>query len=296
MRLETPSLVLQRVPPTGAVGMSSRISLLHKILERIAVSTSLAQAAGVEGGGGPFPALMAQAGPQSCPTELPTFYRTRPPRNKEELSASAGSWRARWRRYTSPCASTWPRRRSSCARCCCGTSGALLCLLLDMACCCCVLRACSCWPCFCARCCGECMPGPWAPDLGAPAWMCPPPPPTPPAPPPPPPSRSYGEQAELVAQFLCCIPLATVRPVLGWLKSTMPHPQQAGLQWHVCQVRGRLAWRRVRLLGRGVSARGGRLGTAIRRSDARPTALSGRGGRKGRAGRAAERAGWPCIA
>lgn len=47
---------------------------------------------------------------------------------------------------------------------------------------------------------------------------------------------SFGEQAELVAQFLCCIPLSTVQQVLAWLKSTMPLKQQAGLQYHVGRV------------------------------------------------------------
>ena len=33
---------------------------------------------------------------------------------------------------------------------------------------------------------------------------------------------SFSEQAELVAQFLYCIPLATVERVLAWLKPTVP--------------------------------------------------------------------------
>ena len=38
-------------------------------------------------------------------------------------------------------------------------------------------------------------------------------------------------QAELVAQFLCCIPLTTVDAVLGWLKpSVPPHEQEELLQ------------------------------------------------------------------
>lgn len=40
---------------------------------------------------------------------------------------------------------------------------------------------------------------------------------------------SYLEQAELVAQFLCCIPLAAVAPVLSWLKRSIPPGEQTSL-------------------------------------------------------------------
>ncbi|KAL4436350.1 hypothetical protein ABPG77_009912 [Micractinium sp. CCAP 211/92] len=40
---------------------------------------------------------------------------------------------------------------------------------------------------------------------------------------------SHGEQAELVAQFLCSIPLSTVEQVLGWLKQQVPQQEQAAL-------------------------------------------------------------------
>ena len=40
-------------------------------------------------------------------------------------------------------------------------------------------------------------------------------------------------QAELVAQFLCCIPLATVEVVLAWLKPVVPEEEQAELLNHV---------------------------------------------------------------
>lgn len=40
-------------------------------------------------------------------------------------------------------------------------------------------------------------------------------------------------QAELVAQFLCCIPLAAVEVVLAWLKPVVPEEEQAELLNHV---------------------------------------------------------------
>ena len=36
-------------------------------------------------------------------------------------------------------------------------------------------------------------------------------------------------QATLVAQFLCCIPLATVEAVLAWLKPQVPEEEQQEL-------------------------------------------------------------------
>jgi zinc finger-like protein len=44
---------------------------------------------------------------------------------------------------------------------------------------------------------------------------------------------SFREQAALVAQFLCCIPLAAVAPVLGWLRKGVPPAEQASLLTHV---------------------------------------------------------------
>lgn len=43
-------------------------------------------------------------------------------------------------------------------------------------------------------------------------------------------------QAELVAQFLCCIPLATVEVVLAWLKPVVPEEEQIELLSHVSAV------------------------------------------------------------
>ena len=40
---------------------------------------------------------------------------------------------------------------------------------------------------------------------------------------------SDSEQAELVAHFLCCIPIAAVRPVLAWWKRGMPREDQEAL-------------------------------------------------------------------
>lgn len=40
-------------------------------------------------------------------------------------------------------------------------------------------------------------------------------------------------QAELVAQFLCCIPLAAVEVVLAWLKPVVPEDEQLELLGHV---------------------------------------------------------------
>ena len=40
-------------------------------------------------------------------------------------------------------------------------------------------------------------------------------------------------QAELVAQFLCCIPLAAVEVVLAWLKPVVPEAEQRELLGHV---------------------------------------------------------------
>ena len=36
-------------------------------------------------------------------------------------------------------------------------------------------------------------------------------------------------QADLVAQFLCCIPLATIEVVLAWLKPIVPEAEQQEL-------------------------------------------------------------------
>eukprot|EP00798_Chlamydomonas_sp_ICE-L_P000663 gene663-2098_t len=47
---------------------------------------------------------------------------------------------------------------------------------------------------------------------------------------------SHSEQAELVAQFLYCIPLATVEKVLAWLKPTVPMVEQAQLLNHIQAV------------------------------------------------------------
>ncbi|DBB01633.1 hypothetical protein WJX77_010630 [Trebouxia sp. C0004] len=47
---------------------------------------------------------------------------------------------------------------------------------------------------------------------------------------------TFAEQAELVAQFLCCIPLATVEVVLAWLKPVVPEEEQAELLNHVKDV------------------------------------------------------------
>lgn len=47
---------------------------------------------------------------------------------------------------------------------------------------------------------------------------------------------SFAEQAELVAQFLCCIPLATVEVVLAWLKPVVPVEEQIELLNHVKDV------------------------------------------------------------
>ena len=43
-------------------------------------------------------------------------------------------------------------------------------------------------------------------------------------------------QAELVAQFLCCIPLATVEVVLAWLKPVVPEEEQRELLSHVSAI------------------------------------------------------------
>eukprot|EP00884_Botryococcus_braunii_P013452 jgi/Botrbrau1/22107/Bobra.0206s0033.1 len=40
---------------------------------------------------------------------------------------------------------------------------------------------------------------------------------------------TFAEQAELVAQFLCCIPLDAVEVVLGWLRPMLPEQEQAQL-------------------------------------------------------------------
>lgn len=47
---------------------------------------------------------------------------------------------------------------------------------------------------------------------------------------------SQREQAELVAQFFCCIPLATVQPVLAWLERTVPQAEQEALLHQVQEV------------------------------------------------------------
>lgn len=44
---------------------------------------------------------------------------------------------------------------------------------------------------------------------------------------------AFVEQAELVAQFLCSIPLAAVNPVLLWIKRTIPLEEQASFQQQV---------------------------------------------------------------
>lgn len=49
---------------------------------------------------------------------------------------------------------------------------------------------------------------------------------------------SVAEQAELVAQFLCCIPLAAVEAVLAWLKPAVPQAEQEEL---LAQARPRQA-------------------------------------------------------
>jgi hypothetical protein len=47
---------------------------------------------------------------------------------------------------------------------------------------------------------------------------------------------SHAEQAELVAQFLYCIPLATVEAVLTWLKQGVPPTELAGLMQQLRDV------------------------------------------------------------
>ncbi|KAF8062684.1 zinc finger protein BRUTUS-like [Scenedesmus sp. PABB004] len=47
---------------------------------------------------------------------------------------------------------------------------------------------------------------------------------------------SHAEQAELVAQFLYCIPLDTVERVLGWLKPMVPLPELVKLMDHLRDV------------------------------------------------------------
>lgn len=47
---------------------------------------------------------------------------------------------------------------------------------------------------------------------------------------------SYAEQAELVAQFLYCIPLATVERVLSWLKPMVPQDELQELMQHLRDV------------------------------------------------------------
>jgi zinc finger-like protein len=47
---------------------------------------------------------------------------------------------------------------------------------------------------------------------------------------------SCAEQAELVAQFLYCIPLATVEQVLAWLKPSVPQWELVELMDHLQQV------------------------------------------------------------
>ena len=49
-------------------------------------------------------------------------------------------------------------------------------------------------------------------------------------------------QAELVAQFLCCIPLTTVDAVLGWLKPSVPPQEQEELLQQVRGSLGRHLW------------------------------------------------------
>lgn len=40
-------------------------------------------------------------------------------------------------------------------------------------------------------------------------------------------------QAELVAQFLCCIPLSTIEVVLAWLRPIVPEAEQQELMRQV---------------------------------------------------------------
>eukprot|EP00891_Asterochloris_glomerata_P008539 jgi/Astpho2/8539/Aster-05573 len=47
---------------------------------------------------------------------------------------------------------------------------------------------------------------------------------------------THAEQATLVTQFLCCIPLATVEAVLAWLKPQVPEEEQQELLAQVKQV------------------------------------------------------------
>ena len=54
---------------------------------------------------------------------------------------------------------------------------------------------------------------------------------------------SVAEQAELVAQFLCCIPLAAVEAVLAWLKPAVPQAEQEDL---LAQAPPRRVLRRMR--------------------------------------------------
>lgn len=56
---------------------------------------------------------------------------------------------------------------------------------------------------------------------------------------------SYGEQAELVAQFLYTIPLETVERVLSVLKPMIPKVGRAGVCGGAGVNRGREAWRGV---------------------------------------------------
>ncbi|KAK9834239.1 hypothetical protein WJX84_003552, partial [Apatococcus fuscideae] len=47
---------------------------------------------------------------------------------------------------------------------------------------------------------------------------------------------THAEQAELVAQFLCCIPLAAVDAFLSWLRPIVPDQEQEQLRTQVCSV------------------------------------------------------------
>lgn len=47
---------------------------------------------------------------------------------------------------------------------------------------------------------------------------------------------AFEEQAELVVQFVCCIPVSAVKGVLAWLKKSCPAPEQAALCFYVTSV------------------------------------------------------------
>ena len=47
---------------------------------------------------------------------------------------------------------------------------------------------------------------------------------------------TFAEQAELVVQFVCCIPILAVKSVLSWLKRTSSYAEQSALRHHVTSV------------------------------------------------------------